>query len=292
MIENDEMHPAAVLHRGDERENRIDEAQMTMEDTPPEPYGETFVEESEPEGSGAAPTKQPLIVDMSAITGGAQETEDLSKFQHIVDGFFAQTKEPALTISGKTVTVNAAAVRLFPEVDFMEILINTEGRKVAFEPCTELNIRGYKWAREKDGRRYATTRTGLPFVLCICQIMNWDPNKRYKIRGKKVPDKTGKEILVFDLRAHQGFEKPAPGEKGGNRSTILTGWNGVFGPMYNESESTLQVDTFDGYAFFSIKDGWVQNPEGQNGSLSQEDEEGTDNNVQGGDARNEAENEE
>ena len=202
---------------------------------------------------------QPLVVDMSAITAGTQEREDLSKFQHIVDGFFAQTKEPALTISGKTVTVNAAAVRLFPTVDYMEILINTEDKKVAFEPCTELNIRGYQWARDKDGKRYSTTRTGLPFVLCICQIMKWDPNKRYKIRGKKVLSEKGEEVLVFDLHAKQEFEKPAPGEKGKNRSTILTGWNGVFGPMYNESESNLKIDTFDGYAFFSIKDGWVQN---------------------------------
>ena len=229
------------------------------------------------EGTGDVQSEdQPVVVDMSAITAGAQERENLSKFQHIVDGFFAQTKEPALTISGKTVTVNAAAVRLFPVVDYMEILINTEDKKVAFEPCTELNIRGYKWAREKDGKRYSTTRTGLPFVLCICQIMNWDPNKRYKIRGKKVLSEKGEEVLVFDLHAKQEFEKPAPGEKGKNRSTILTGWNGVFGPMYNESESNLQIDTFDGYAFFSIKDGWVQNQDAQV------------NADQGGDARNEA----
>ena len=223
---------------------------------------------------------QPVVVDMSAITASTHERENLSKFQHIVDGFFAQTKEPALTISGKTVTVNAAAVRLFPTVDYMEILINTEDKKVAFEPCTELNIRGYKWARDKDGKRYSTTRTGLPFVLCICQIMNWDPNKRYKIRGKKVLSEKGEEVLVFDLHVKQEFEKPAPGEKGKNRSTILTGWNGVFGPMYNESESNLQIDTFDGYAFFSIKDGWVQNHDPQV------------NTDQGSDARNEAEDEE
>ena len=236
--------------------------------------------DQEEDTQNAQSQDQPVVVDMSAITAGTQERENLSKFQHIVDGFFAQTKEPALTISGKTVTVNAAAVRLFPTVDYMEILINTEDKKVAFEPCTELNIRGYKWAREKDGKRYSTTRTGLPFVLCICQIMNWDPNKRYKIRGKKVLSEKGEEVLVFDLHAKQEFEKPAPGEKGKNRSTILTGWNGVFGPMYNESESNLQIDTFDGYAFFSIKDGWVQNHEAQV------------NTDQGSDARNEAGDEE
>ena len=279
-------------------ENQLSLSQLSEEDTgnvslatgvdsevrsPQEGTPGSFEEESTDQEECARDSQSeeaPVVVDMSAITADTQERENLSKFQHIVDGFFAQTKEPALTISGKTVTVNAAAVRLFPTVDYMEILINTEDKKVAFEPCTELNIRGYKWARDKDGKRYSTTRTGLPFVLCICQIMNWDPNKRYKIRGKKVLSEKGEEVLVFDLHAKQEFEKPAPGEKGKNRSTILTGWNGVFGPMYNESESNLQIDTFDGYAFFSIKDGWVQNHEEQV------------NSDQGGDAQNEAEDEE
>lgn len=203
--------------------------------------------------------EQPMVVNLSGISTGREEREDMSKFQHIATGFFAQTKEPALTINGKIVTVNAAAVRLFPDVDYMEILINPEDGKVAFQPCTELNIRGYKWAREKDGKRYSTQRTGLPFVLCVCQIMKWNPNKRYRIMGKKVPSQNDEEILLFDLHAGQGFDKPEPGEKGKSRSTILTGWNGTFGPAYNEEESTLHMDTFDGYAFFSIKEGWVKN---------------------------------
>ena len=92
-----------------------------------------------------------------------------------------------------------------------------------------------------------------------------------RIRGKRVLDKTGKEILVFDLHANQGFEKPTPKEKGKNRSTILTGWNGVFGPRYHESESTLHVDTFDGYSFFSIKEGWVRNTDDTNHEQGVED---------------------
>lgn len=206
--------------------------------------------------------QDPLVIDLSSISSGSEEVVNLSKFQHIASGFFAQTKEPALSINGKTVTVNAAAVRLFPDAEYMEILISTEEKKVAYLPCNELNIRGYKWAREKGGKRYAAQRTGLPFVLTVCQIMGWDPNKRYRILGKKVPSSAGEEILLFDLNAGQGFEKPNPGEKGKkNRSTILTGWDGTFGPAYSEGGSTLHMDTFDGYTLFSIKEGWVQNNE-------------------------------
>lgn len=59
----------------------------------------------------------------------------------------------------------------------------------------------------------------------------------------------------------------------------------TFGPMYSESESTIHVDTFDGYSFFSIKEGWVQGNDGQEDKEQNKPE-------QGSDARNEAENEE
>jgi len=198
--------------------------------------------------------EEPLVVDVSGISVGTDEREDLSGFQRIAAGFFAQTYEPALTINENKIGVNAAAARLFPDVDYMEILINTDERKVAFKPCDALNIFGYKWAKTKDGKRYATQRTGKPFVLCICEIMDWDPGNRYRILGKKLRSETDEEILLFDLRAGQSFAKSSQGENGKkNRSTILTGWNGVFGPNYGESQGSLHLDTFDGYTVFSIK---------------------------------------
>ena len=210
-------------------------------------------------------SEQPRVVDLSGISTG-MERENLSKFQRVAAGFFAQTKEPALTINGKVVGVNAAAVRLFPNVDHMEILISTEERKVAFKPCDELNISGYRWAKTKDGRRYATQRTGEPFVLCICQIMGWDPDNRYRILGKKVLDETDEEILCFDLKAGQEFEKAAPDAKGKTRSTILTGWDGTFGPNYAPNEGSVHIGTFDGYTIFSI--GKKKNAADQNETLS------------------------
>ncbi len=81
------------------------------------------------------------------------------------------------------------------------------------------------------------------------------------------------------------LKKTTPGEKVKTRSTILTGWNGVFWPKYQESESTLHVDTFDGYSFFSIKEGWVKNTDEQAEPAEQADF------TMGGEARNEAEDE-
>ena len=194
-------------------------------------------------------------MNLNINTGSNEEVESLANYQHIASGFFAQTKEPTLTINKRKIAVNAAAARLFPDVDYMEILINSDDRRVAYLPSNEFSIRSYKWAREKDGRRYGTERTGLPFVLCICQIMGWDPDKRYKIRGRKVPSDTGENILLFDLKDGGGSENIGPNNN--ERSELLSRWNGTFGPLFSESERILQIDKFDGYAYFSIKNGWI-----------------------------------
>ena len=225
----------------------------------------------------------PEIVDLSHLSAQQEQPVKMAKFQHVNPGFFPQNKEPTLTINERTVSVNAAAVRLFPDVDYMEILINEEDQQVGFEPSDELNVRAYKWAREKGGKRYATQRSGQPFVLCICEIMGWDYNKRYKIRGKKVPSDRGEEILLFDLKPGHGVPKPAPGEKGNGRPTILTGWDGTFGPAYDEGGGSLHIDKFEKFAVFSLKKGWVQDGEKQTDAA--EPIEGQSNSSPEGDGR-------
>lgn len=106
----------------------------------------------------------------------------------------------------------------------------------------------------KDGKRYASQRTGEPFVLIICQIMGWDPNNRYRIQGRKTCSK-GEGVLVFDLTTFKCFPKPVKDENGkpAKRSAIPFGWNGTFGPKYGEDKRSLAVNTFDGYTVLTVK---------------------------------------
>lgn len=182
------------------------------------------------------------------------ENIDLDDYEIVSAEFFAQVREPAFTINVNKITANAACVRLLPDVDYVKILVNQKEKKLVLKPCDELDISGYKWARMKDGRRYASQRTGEPFVLIICKLMGWNPDYRYKILGKK-NKANGEDVLVFDLTVAQVFEKPAPGEngKGSRRAIMPAGWNGRFGPKFGENKRTLQVDTFSGYTVFSIK---------------------------------------
>lgn len=182
-----------------------------------------------------------------------EESIDLDDYEIVSAEFFAQIKEPAFTINVNKITANAASVRMMPDVEYVKILVNQNEKKLVLKPCDELDISGYKWARTKNGKRYASQRTGEPFVLIICKLMDWNPDYRYKILGKKCISK-GEDVLVFDLTVAQAFEKAPKGEKGGKSRRIMpAGWDGSFGPKFGESHRSLQIDTFDGYKVFSIK---------------------------------------
>lgn len=186
----------------------------------------------------------------------APDEMSLYNFEMVAGEFFAQIKEPIFTLNVKKCYVNTACVRMMPEVDYVEFLISQEEMKLVLKPCDESTLSGYKWARVKNGKRVPTYRTGEPFVLSICQLMGWDPDNRFQIRGKKLRA-DGEPVLVFDLTAKKEFKK-ASSEDGDNtdrRTAILSGWDGKFGPKYGESKRTLQVETFKTFTVMSVKDG-------------------------------------
>ena len=201
--------------------------------------------------------QQTVLADGQIQLGFPSDDEetDLYNYEMVSGEFFAQIKEPAFTINVNKVYVNTAAVRLLPKVDYVKFMINRDEKKLVIKPCSEMDIQGYNWAKDKDGKRYPSHRTGEPFVQSLCMLMNWNPQFRYKISGKKNRAKgDGEEILVFDLTSYKCFEKEISEDgKISKRPVFPPGWNGTFGPKYGESNRTLQVNTFDGYTVFSLK---------------------------------------
>ena len=187
-----------------------------------------------------------------------EEDMDIDDFEIVSPEFFSQIKEPSFTVNVNKVYVNAACVRLLPDVEYVKILVNRKRKMVAFEPSNEMDIEAYRWTRIKDGKRYASQRTGDIFVMMLCGMMGWDPDYRYKIIGRLVHAK-GHSLIVFDLMTYNCYPK-AVSEEGSGTARKRTAfpiekWNGRFGPTYAESKRSLQVNTFDGYTVWTIKDG-------------------------------------
>ena len=170
-------------------------------------------------------------------------------------------KEPAFTVNVNKFGVNAACVRLLPDVEHVQILINSTRKKLLLLPCDNTIVSGFRWGRTKDGKRYSSQRSGEYFVLTLCRLMNWNPDYRYKILGRMV-EANGKPVVAFDLNSYECFPKTTSedGKKVSSRRAIFSSgeWNGHFGPTYGESKHSLRVNTFDGFTVLSIKENNVK----------------------------------
>ena len=150
--------------------------------------------------------------------------------------------------------VNTACVRLMPDVEYVQILINRKEKKLLLKPCEETEITGYRWGRTKEGKRYPSQRTGEPFVLTLCKIMDWNPDYRYKVLGKMVRA-NGQALIAFDLTSSECFPKVVnrDGKRVSSRQAIFAEqWSGRFGPTYSESRRSLEVKTFDDYTVITV----------------------------------------
>jgi len=146
-------------------------------------------------------------------------------------------------------------VRRFPEVEYVQVLINAQERKMAVRPALEEDIYSYPWASTKDGKRFPRQITGRIFFMKVFDLMGWNPDYRYKIVGKLI--RANDELMfLFNLNDRQTFERDIgeDGKRKSSRKPVLPAeWKDHFGIPFSEHKKALQVNLFDGYTVFSVK---------------------------------------
>ena len=101
--------------------------------------------------------------------------------------------------------------------------------------------------------------TGKFFFAKLFELMNWNIDYRYKLLGKVI-HANGEYLIAFDLNASEIYQRIA--KDGGKPKTARTpvfpaGWKDQFGLSYREHQKSLQINIFDGYAIYGIKDNTV-----------------------------------
>ena len=85
--------------------------------------------------------------------------------------------------------------------------------------------------------------------------MDWNPIHRYKILGKVIRS-NGLTLLAFDLTATEVYQRSViEGEKMKTTRTPVfpAEWKNQFGLPLHEHRKAMQVNIFDGYAVYAIK---------------------------------------
>ena len=180
-------------------------------------------------------TVTPMTIDSSA-PGDVIELRDdfdFDGYQVVRREFFAHTFEPSITFNNYKVYVNAACLNKFPHA--------------------------FAWCNTSGGKRKPRQVTGKFFFAKLFELMDWNIDYRYKLLGKVI-HANDEYLIAFDLNASEIYQRIA--KDGGKPKTARTpvfpaGWKDQFGLPYHEHQKSLQINIFDGYAIYGIKDNTV-----------------------------------
>lgn len=190
------------------------------------------------------------------------EDFDLNDFQVVRREFFAHLREPSATFNNCKFYVNMACLSKLPNVNYVQVLVNQETKILALRPCKEGERDSFVWCGESKGRRRPRPITCKLFCAKIFTMMGWNPDHRYKLLGNVIHSK-GEYLIAFDLTSTEVYQKPvADGIKAQPSRTPVfpSEWQNQFGLPFYEHRQSMQVNIFDGYAIYAIKDNAAENP--------------------------------
>ena len=175
-------------------------------------------------------------------------------FQVVRGEFFAHMYEPTLSFSNNKVYVNTACIRKLPDIDYVQMLVNPDEKKVCIRPCNEGERDSFRW--KSQGKNKPKQITCRMFFAKIMSLMEWDPNYRYKLLGKLI-ESSGELLFSFDLTAAEVFKRTTT-ENGKVRASRTPAypedWKNQFSLSVDEHQKSIQVNIFEGYAVFEIED--------------------------------------
>lgn len=181
---------------------------------------------------------------------------DFDGFQVVRREFFAHMFEPAVTFNSCKFYVNSACLQKFPYTDYVQVLINQESRVMALRPCREGERDSFAWCSLSSGKRRPKQTTCRLFFAKVVTLMDWNPDYRYKLLGKLI-HANGEYLLAFDLTATEVYQRTFPEGKRPKTSktpVFPASWQNQFGLPYSEHRQSMQINIFDGYAIYAIKD--------------------------------------
>ena len=145
--------------------------------------------------------------EVSEESSDDAEDLNLDDYEITRGEFFAHQREPSFIFNDCKVGVNTACVRKLEDVEYVQILINRAKKKLAVRACKEDDLYSLQWGNTKNGKRFPRQITGRIFFMKVCELMNWNPDFRYKILGKLV--KANNE-RIFCLISPVMRHSPAP----------------------------------------------------------------------------------
>lgn len=179
-------------------------------------------------------------------------------YQVVRGEFFAHLNEPSITFNNDRINLNSACINKLPNTKYIQFLVNPDEKNLVVKPSSE-NVRdSIIWysVNSKTGKkrpRYIKSR-----IFCgkLFSLMNWNSDFKYKLLGKLICS-NGEYIFLFDLTSTEVFQREASDGKKVKNSRIPAfpeEWKNQFGLPVEEHKKSFQINVFDGYVVFGLKE--------------------------------------
>ena len=156
------------------------------------------------------------------------DTFSYDGYQEVRGEFFAHIYEPSLCFNRSRVYVNMGCLKRMQDVDYVQILVNAEEKKLVIRPAGEDEKDAFLWCSIRNAVRRPKQITCRVFFAKIVHL-------------------NATEIYV---RTAKEGEKP----KTARKPVFPAEWENQFGLPVEEHRKQLQVNIFKGYTVFGIRE--------------------------------------
>ena len=170
---------------------------------------------------------------------------DLRKYQVARSQFFDGSNIISMTLSINNIVFSSECIKKFSKTQFIEMLINPSKKMFAVRQSNRNVCRNaVQWSKYKGGNLLAKNISGAAFIPTIYEIMDWNINHKYRLRGEVYAN--GDEILIkFNMNETEIFiandnetqkflKKMKPFTKGPKKDIMAfpSDWANTFGNNY------------------------------------------------------------
>ena len=127
---------------------------------------------------------------------------------------------------------------------------------MALRPCVENARDSFAWCGISKKKRSPRQITCKLFFAKMFSLMDWNLDYRYKLLGRIIHAKD-EWLIAFDLTAtevYQRVQKDGQKPKSSRTPVFPEGWKTQFGLPFREHQKSMQVDIFEGYAVYGLRD--------------------------------------
>ena len=119
-------------------------------------------------------------------------------YQRVSSYFFPSSDDLFLTISDGRMRFNAACLRKFDDVEYVELLINTVNNCIAIRPCEKDNPNAIHWGKLKENKWVVSSLSCRGLSKVLFGLMSWEDEGKYRFKGQFRSNGNDK-MLIFEL---------------------------------------------------------------------------------------------